>query len=87
MRRNAWDIMEDYVKVATLENDIEAALVESILIERHIPHRMRSYYDTAFDGLFQTQKGWGYVSVPRSCEEEVKEIISDLREQAGSTSY
>lgn len=74
--------MEDYLKVATLENEIEATLVESILIERDIPHLMRSYYDTAFDGLFQTQKGWGYVSVPRSCEDEVTEIISDLREQA-----
>ncbi|MBW2035819.1 MAG: hypothetical protein JRI94_20045 [Deltaproteobacteria bacterium] len=74
--------MEDYIKVATLENEIEATLVESILIERDIPHLMRSYYDTAFDGLFQTQKGWGYVSVPRSCEDEVTEIISDLREQA-----
>ena len=74
--------MEDYIKVATLENEIEATLVESILIERDIPHLMRSYYDTAFDGLFQTQKGWGYVSVPRSCEDEVTEIVSDLREQA-----
>ena len=74
--------MEDYLKVATLENEIEATLVESILIERGIPHLMRSYYDTAFDGLFQTQKGWGYVSVPRSYEDEVTEIISDLREQA-----
>ncbi len=79
--------MEDYVKVATLENDIEAILVESILTERHIPYLMRSYYDTAFDGLFQTQKGWGYVSVPRSREEEVKEIISDLRKQVAGTSY
>jgi hypothetical protein len=78
--------MEDYIKVATLENEIEAALVESILTERRIPFLMRSYYDTAFDGLFQTQKGWGYVSVPRSREEEVKEIISDLREQVGGTS-
>jgi hypothetical protein len=79
--------MEDYIKVATLENEIEASLVESILTERRIPFRMRSYHDTAFDGLFQTQKGWGYVSVPRSSEEEVKEIISDLREQVGGTSY
>lgn len=77
--------MEDYVRVATLENDFEASLVESILIERHIPYFMRSYYDTAFDGLFQTQKGWGTVNVPRSYEEEVKEIISDLRKQAADT--
>ena len=71
--------MEDYTKIATLENDIEAGLLESILTERDIPHRMRSYHDTAFDGLFQTQKGWGYVSAPESFHEEIEEILCDLR--------
>ena len=71
--------IEDYTKIATLENDIEAGLLESILTERGIPHRMRSYHDTAFDGLFQTQKGWGYVSAPESFHEEIEEILSDLR--------
>ena len=74
--------MEDYLKVATLENEIEARLLESILTERDIPHRMRSYHDTAYDGLFQTQKGWGYVGAPESCKEEVLEILSDLRKEA-----
>ena len=71
--------IEDYTKIATLENDIEAGLLESVLTERDIPHRMRSYHDTAFDGLFQTQKGWGYVSAPESFHEEIEEILSDLR--------
>jgi hypothetical protein len=70
---------EDYIRIATLENDIEAGLLESVLTERDIPHRMRSYHDTAFDGLFQTQKGWGYVSAPESYHEEIEEILSDLR--------
>ena len=48
--------MEKYVKIVVLENDDEARLVESILTDRAIPHMMKSYYDTAFDGLFQTQK-------------------------------
>ena len=68
-----------YMKVATLDNDIEAQLLHSILTERDIPHIMRSYYDTAYDGLFQTQKGWGYVSAPKDYHEEVLEIISDIR--------
>ena len=70
---------EDYTKIATLENDIEAGLLESILTERDIPYRMISYHDTAFDGLFQTQKGWGYVSAPEAFHEEIEEILSDLR--------
>lgn len=72
--------MEDYTKIATLENEFEAQLLESILLERNIPHMLRSYHDTAFDGLFQTQKGWGYISAPERYVEEVKEILSDLRQ-------
>ena len=76
--------MEDYIKIATLENEIEAGLLESILTERDVPHLMRSYYDTAYDGLFQTQKGWGYVSAPEGYKEEIMEILSDLRKEANS---
>ena len=75
--------MEDYLKIAILENEIEARLLESILTERDIPHLLRSYHDTAYDGLFQTQKGWGYVGAPESYKEEISEIISDLRKEAG----
>jgi len=76
--------MEDYIKIATLENEIEAGLLESILMERNVPHLMRSYYDTAYDGLFQTQKGWGYVSAPEGYREEITEILADLRKEASS---
>ena len=71
--------MEDYTKVATLENQFEAQLLASILSERGIPHRLRSYHDTAFDGLYQTQKGWGYVSAYKKDHPEIKEILEDLR--------
>ena len=75
--------MEDYKKAVTLDNEIEAGLMESILKERGIPHRMRSYHDTAYDGLFQTQKGWGIINAPESHLEEIKEILSDVRKEAG----
>ena len=76
--------MEDYIKIVTLDNEIEANLLESILTERYVPHRMRSYYDTAYDGLFQTQKGWGYVSAPEGYKEEIMEILTDLRKEANT---
>ena len=70
---------EDYVRTATLENENEARLLVSILKDRGVPHLLRSYHDTAFDGLFQSQKGWGSISAPESYQEEILEIISDLR--------
>ena len=77
--------MEEYVKVAVLENEIEARLLESILKERLIPHRLRSYHDTAYDGLFQTQKGWGYVGAPAECKDAILDMLSDLRKAAASS--
>jgi hypothetical protein len=74
--------MEEYIKIAVLEDEFEAGLLDSILSEREIPHRMRSYHDTAYDGLFQVQKGWGYVAAPEEYEAEVREILADLREAA-----
>ena len=71
--------MKDYVRVATLDNEIEALLLESVLKERGIPHRMQSFHDTAYDGLFQTQKGWGMVTAPDTWKANVLEILEDLR--------
>lgn len=70
---------EEYKKVTSLENEIEARLLDSILNERNVPHLIISYYDTAYDGLYQTQKGWGYISAPGVYLEEIREIISYLR--------
>jgi len=73
--------MEDFIKVVTLENNHEANLMDEILNEKAIPHHIESYYDTAFDGLYQTQKGWGRLSAPKSYHKEIMEIISDLRKE------
>jgi hypothetical protein len=74
--------MEAFVKIAIVENGFEAQVLESILAERGVPHFMRSYHDTAYDGLYQTLKGWGHVSAPASYREEILEILSDLRKEA-----
>ena len=74
--------MDDYVKVIVLDNEIEAQLLDSILSEREIPHLMVSYHDTAYDGLFQTQKGWGHVSAPARFKQEILEILHEVRRNA-----
>lgn len=72
-------MMQDFVKIADLENSIEAQLVDSILNEQNIPHRLRSFYDTAYDGLFQVQKGWGELYAPAALKEEILEILRNVR--------
>ncbi len=70
---------EKFDKVMVLDSDIEAHLVMSILDEQNIPYRVRSFHDTAYDGLFQVQKGWGEVSAPVSRKDQIREIVEDLR--------
>ncbi|MGB9442868.1 MAG: hypothetical protein WCB15_33325 [Desulfobacterales bacterium] len=68
-----------FIKIAVLENAIEAQLIGSILGQRDIPHRLRSYHDTAYDGLFQLQKGWGKLYAPQSYKQEILQVIADVR--------
>ncbi|MEN8691296.1 MAG: hypothetical protein ABF303_04915 [Desulfobacterales bacterium] len=77
-------ITNEFVKIATLESLVEAQVVESILTEQHIPHRIRSFHDTAYDGLFQLQKGWGDLYAPASYESEITEILTGIRTQSTS---
>jgi hypothetical protein len=73
--------MKEFVKIAALDNIAEAQLIGSILDEREIPHRIRSFHDTAYDGLFQVQKGWGDVYAPKEFEAEILEIVQAIRSE------
>ena len=68
-----------FIDIAVLDNIIEAQLIESILSEQKIPHLIHSFHDTAYDGLFQVQMGWGKIRAPLSNKEEILEILNDVR--------
>ncbi len=69
----------DFVPIAVLENAIEAQLLSSLLQQYGIPHRLRSHHDTAYDGLFQLQKGWGEIYGPAERRLQILEFLSDIR--------
>ena len=71
-----------FIKIAVLENAIEAQLLSSVLTEYEVPHRLRSYHDTAYDGLFQLQKGWGEIYGPQETQQQVLDALAELRSQA-----
>jgi hypothetical protein len=66
--------MEKTVKIVVLDNEVQARVLESMLKEQGIPHLIRSYHDSAYDGLFQMSKGWGCVEAP----EKFKSIIINI---------
>jgi hypothetical protein len=70
--------VKEYIKILTVENEVKARLLETILSSKSIPFALKSYYDTALDGLYQLQMGWGYVAAPPEYAAEIREIYRDL---------
>ena len=62
-------------KKATLGNLLEAQVSVSGMEERNVPHRIRFFDDTAYDGLFEFLKGWGEIYAPIANKEEILAII------------
>jgi hypothetical protein len=65
-------------KILVLQNEIEAMLLDQILTEKEIPHLMRSYHDSAYDGMWQTQFGWGHVEAPEEFRDEIMETYTKM---------
>lgn len=75
--------MDKYVKVIEFENVAEATLIQSILENEDIPFIIRSYRDSAYDGLFQFQKGWGRLEAPEEFKERILLLYKDMNQQGG----
>jgi hypothetical protein len=71
---------ENFVRIAVLESEIEARLVQSVLDDRHLPHMIRSYHDTAYDGLYQFQMGWGELRAPEDLKQEIRRLLESIRQ-------
>ena len=76
--------MEKLEKIAVLDNEVQAELVDSVLEERGIPHLMQSYHDSALDGIYQARSGWGHIEAPLASKAEILAVIEDLKRQASS---
>ena len=72
--------MSDNIRIIDLENEIFASLLSSVLEERDIPHIIRTYHDSAYDGLFAYQQGWGFVEAPEEYREEILAIYEELQQ-------
>jgi hypothetical protein len=73
---------EPFEKIAVLDGEVQAELLDGILSSQGIPHIMQSYHDSALDGLFQAQMGWGHVAAPAAFRREIEDILEALKRQA-----
>ena len=72
--------MDKVERIADLKNEVEAQLLNAELTERDIPHLMRSYYDGAFDGVYQFSQGWGHIEAPSEFRDTILEILTGIRQ-------
>jgi hypothetical protein len=71
--------MSDWVKVGTVENRFEGDRISQALNEAKIPFLVKNFLDTAYNGLYLPQKGWGRVMVPEHFEKEAERIILEVK--------
>jgi hypothetical protein len=73
------EAMDQWVKVGTVENRFEGDRISQALHEAGIPFFVKSFLDTAYDGLYIPQKGWGIVMVSKKDKEEAERLISEVK--------
>ncbi len=73
--------IEAFEKISIIYNEVEAQILEEVLKQNGTPFLLRSYHDSAYNGLYQLMKGWGAVYAPPACREEILEIIEELRRE------
>ena len=71
--------MEKWVKAGIIESRFEGDRVSQALEEAGISFLIKSFLDTAYDGLYIPQKGWGMVLVPEKFREEAEEVILGVK--------
>jgi hypothetical protein len=65
-------------KILVLYNEFEASLLKNILKERGIPCILKSYHDSAYDGMWQSQMGWGQLDAEPQHREEILNIYAEI---------
>ncbi len=66
------------LQIYTLKNQIEAQVIEAALREAGVKFVIRTFEDTAYDGIFIPQRGYGQVMVGKRDKKKAEEIISSV---------
>lgn len=68
-----------WVKVDVLESQFEADLVAKALVEQGLEHRVREHRDSAYDGLYLPQQGWGSLWTEEAEKARAAETLAEVR--------
>lgn len=65
-------------KILSLSSEIQAIRIKEILDSSEIPYLIRSFHDSAYDGIFQNQYGWGVLEADEADELRILSLIKDF---------
>lgn len=69
------DRTSKFARLVVVQSLFEGQQVEILLKEADIPAAFISYSDTALDGMYQMQKGYGEIRVPEEQRTKAQEIL------------
>lgn len=72
--------MDEFIRIAILDNEFEAQILEYLLNENEIPHLIKSYHDSAYNGLFQFTMGWGHLEAFSKHKDKIMLLLEQLRQ-------
>ncbi len=75
-----------WVFLYTLANRFEADVLSNVLEKEGVPFLVRSFVETAYDGLFVPQRGWGQILVPARHLPVARKLIASVLESLSSPS-
>ena len=76
---------DGYIFIYTLNNGFEADLLMDALDKEGIVAMVQTFADTAYDGLFIPQRGWGRILVPEEDAGRAREVIQPLIQDLETT--
>ena len=68
----------DLVELQVVSSKVEAFAIRDALSDQGIPVMVRSYEDSAYDGVFVAQQGWGIIEVLPRDKDRAAAIVADL---------
>jgi hypothetical protein len=70
--------MKRTVKILEFKSEAEAILLSGLLEQRGIPHMLRSYHDSAYDGIWQTETCWGFLDADEENRDDIIRIFNEM---------
>ena len=67
------------IRLTILENRFETDLITRALAEDGIAYLIKRYEDSAYDGLFVTQKGYAALYVEETDKEAAEAVVETVR--------